>query len=138
MSATIEQLNSNQRFNHSSCFICGKNGLDLSFEIKENGGVAAYVANLQNLQGYNNILHGGIVTSLMDATMVNCLFAHGIAAYTAEILVRFKLPVAVDRSVVIYADITRHSKNLFFMTSELLQNNVIMASAKAKFIRKRK
>jgi acyl-coenzyme A thioesterase PaaI-like protein len=137
MSATIEQLNTNQRYHHSSCFICGKNGLDLSFEIKENGGVAAYVANLQNLQGYDRILHGGIVTSLLDAAMVNCLFAHNITAYTAEIQVRFKFSVVVDLPLVIYGDIVKHSKNLYHMTSELHQNSVIMARAKAKFIRKR-
>ncbi len=137
MSATIEQLKTNQFYHHSSCFICGKNGLDLNFKIKKDGGVAAYVANLQNLQGYNDILHGGIVTSLLDAAMVNCLFAHNITAYTAEIQVRFKLPVVVDLPVVIYGDIVKKAKNLYQMTSELHQSSVIMARARAKFIRKR-
>ena len=137
MSATIEQLKTNQFYHHSSCFICGKNGLGLNFKIKENGGVAAYVANLQDLQGYNDILHGGIVTSLLDAAMVNCVVAHNITAYTAEIQVRFRFPVVVDLPLVIYGDIAKHSKNLYHMTSELHQNSIIMAWAKAKFIRKR-
>ena len=86
--------------------------MGLNFEIKENGGVAAYVANLQNLQGYAGILHGGIVTSLLDAAMVNCLFAHNITAYTAEIQVRFKFPVAIDLPVVIYGDIVKKTQKI--------------------------
>jgi acyl-coenzyme A thioesterase PaaI-like protein len=36
------------------------------------------------------MLHGGVISSILDGTMTNCLFAHGTVAVTAELRVRFR------------------------------------------------
>jgi acyl-coenzyme A thioesterase PaaI-like protein len=136
MSATIEQLSKLQDIHHPNCFVCGKDGLGVNFEIEADGAIEAKVACRQIHQGYNHILHGGMVTSLLDAAMVNCLFAHGVVALTAEIKVRFRYPVAVSQPAVVRAKIIDCSKILYNMTATLIQCNTIMAKANGKFIKK--
>jgi len=36
-------------------------------------------------QGYPDQLHGGVISAVMDAAMMNCLFARGITADTARL-----------------------------------------------------
>lgn len=138
MSATIEQLNLKRKLHHADCFLCGKDGLGLDFSVNKDGGFIAEVSSLHRLQGYDDVLHGGIVTSLLDAAMVNCLFAHGIVAFTAEIKVRFRLPVAVNCPVTVKAGISSRSRSIYKMEAVLLQDKRIMARAEAKFLKKSK
>jgi uncharacterized protein (TIGR00369 family) len=135
--ASIGQLNKLRNIYHSNCWICGKTGLGLEFALGQNGKVTAEI-DCQNIhQGYDGILHGGIIASLLDCAMVNCLFAHGIAAFTAEIKVRYRHPVAVNQTAILKAEITGRSKILYHMTAMLIQNNVTMAKASGKFIKKK-
>lgn len=136
MSATIEQLNKLQRIHHSNCWICGKSGMGLEFAIGKNGEVTAEI-DCQNIhQGYDGILHGGIIASLLDSAMVNCLFAHGIAALTAELKVRFKHPVKIEGEIVVEAELRRSHGALFILKSRLSQNSAILAEGTGKFIKK--
>jgi acyl-coenzyme A thioesterase PaaI-like protein len=136
MSATIEQLSKLQDIHHPNCFLCGKDGTGLDFKICADGTIEAEVDCRCIYQGYSDILHGGMVTSLLDAAMVNCLFAHGIVALTAEIKVRFRHPVAVSQPAVVRAKIIDCSEILYNMTATLIQGNTIMAKANGKFIKK--
>ena len=136
MSATIEQLSKLQDIHHPNCFVCSKSGLGLEFEICADGTIEAEVDCRWIYQGYNDILHGGMVTSLLDAAMVNCLFAHGVVALTAEIKVRFRHPVMVNQPAVVKAKIAGYSKKLYNMTAALFQNNEMMAKAGGKFTKK--
>ena len=137
MPATIEQLSKLQDIHHPNCFLCGKDGTGLDFEIHTDGALEVEVDCQRVHQGYNDILHGGMVTSLLDAAMVNCLFAHGVVALTAEIKVRFRHPVAVNQPAVVKAKIVDCSKILYNMTAALFQNDRMMAKASGKFIKKR-
>ena len=66
-----------QERHHPHCLLCSaqnNRGLQVPFRACEDGSVAATLAILAELQGYRGVAHGGIVTSLLDAAMVNCLF----------------------------------------------------------------
>ena len=81
-----------------SCFACGsKNpiGLKLNFNTKNEKTIASL--NLgKNYEGYKGIVHGGILSTIIDSVMLKCLFSDGFNALTARMDIRFKKPVFID------------------------------------------
>jgi acyl-coenzyme A thioesterase PaaI-like protein len=75
-----------------------------------------------------------MVSTLLDAAMTNCLFAHGFAAVTAELTVRFLRPVAAHRPVTVNAWIEKSWRRLHLLAAELRQEGELMATATAKFV----
>jgi acyl-coenzyme A thioesterase PaaI-like protein len=85
-------------------------------------------------EGYPDMLHGGIICALLDGAMTNCLFAHGHAAVTAELKVRFRHPVVTKRPARVRAWIAKTFHPLHEMVAELVQEEQVMATARAKFV----
>lgn len=91
---------------HSQCLVCGdatQNPLSLQCKFFADGKdqVVGYHKVNRQLQGYNNLLHGGVASSLVDAAMTHCLFMQGIKALTAEMTVRFVAPIKVGDAIKI-------------------------------------
>ncbi|MDD5217165.1 MAG: PaaI family thioesterase [Candidatus Omnitrophica bacterium] len=131
-------LNQIQQEEHSNCILCGQNnekGLKLDFMLQEDGGVEAYFRCTKDVEGYRNILHGGVVSALLDAAMTNCLFAHGIRALTADLKVRFLVPVDAEGIVQLRARIQRAWARFYILKSELFQNDVLKATGQSIFVR---
>jgi uncharacterized protein (TIGR00369 family) len=122
---------------HPDCIVCGKGcpkGLDLDFAVQADGGVCATFACPKAYEGYRGVLHGGVISSLLDGAMTNCLFARGVTAVTAELVVRFRHPVATNVPVTVVGRITRSTPPLHILEALVVQNGVIMAVGKAKFM----
>lgn len=124
---------------HPGCVVCcdsNGQGLGLEFEIAQDGAVEATFACDRVFQGYPNVLHGGVISMLLDGAMTNCLFAHRIVAVTADLAVRFRHPVATATQVLVRAKIQSSERPLYELTAELIQNNQVKATAKGKFLDK--
>lgn len=122
---------------HSMCMICGKEpqaGMRIEFISNGKGVVDAAIVCPSHVQGYNGLLHGGFVSSPLDASMAHCLFAYGITAVTAELRVRFRHPVHVGELLRVRAWMVSRQSKLYHMKAELQQGNQIRASAFAKFM----
>jgi len=123
--------------NHNNCFVCGQQNpysLGLKFTTNKQGETSAQFAGNSNLQGYTGILHGGIITTLLDAAMTNCLFDHGVTALTGDLQVRFLYPIPCNKTIKIQAKILTTKKPLYILQAEILYQKKVMARAKAKFI----
>jgi acyl-coenzyme A thioesterase PaaI-like protein len=86
------------------------------------------------LQGYPQRLHGGVISSLLDGVMTNCMFAQGLVAVTAELRIRFRHPVATDCQANLRAWVDRSCPPLFVLKAELRQLDEIKATAEGKFV----
>jgi uncharacterized protein (TIGR00369 family) len=79
-----------------NCFVCGKkNGAGLQFEFRKNrqsGESEAEVVFPTHLQGWQNTVHGGLLATVLDETMIKAAAAAGIKTVTAEITVKYKKP----------------------------------------------
>jgi|LGOV01.1.fsa_nt_gb uncharacterized protein (TIGR00369 family) len=85
-----------------TCFVCGKNnpkGLQLSFEA-EDGTARTEWTVTKDYIGYPDILHGGILMTLIDETMVDAAQSLGTDCVTAQISVNFKKPIFVGEHLV--------------------------------------
>jgi len=66
------------------CFACGQlnpGGMKLDFEVSRDRAEARYTAE-QRHQGYDGLLHGGVVTALLDEAMGWAIFHQGIRRCT--------------------------------------------------------
>jgi len=79
-------------------------------------------------------MHGGIISTILDSAMANCLFAQGLQAVTAELAVKFRAPVVLERAATTQARATRDLFPLFLMEASVVQDGQTKATATAKFI----
>lgn len=122
---------------HPHCIACspeGTLGLGLEFEDSGDGSVRSTFDCAAVFEGYPGRLHGGIISTILDSAMTNCLFALGHQAVTAELSVRFHAPVALQRAALTEARTTRDLFPLFLMEASLRQDGELKATATAKFI----
>lgn len=85
------------------CFGCSRDnpvGLHLDFFMREDGCVCTrFTPNLFH-QGYNGILHGGLVATILDELMANHLLKLGYQAVTARLEVRFRKPIPIGQELL--------------------------------------
>ncbi len=75
------------------CFVCGKrnpSGLQLDFELVGDNEVRTSFIPTKQLQGFRDIVHGGIITTVLDEVMVNGAWLRGIRAVTGKLDVRLR------------------------------------------------
>ncbi|BCB95738.1 phenylacetic acid degradation protein [Dissulfurispira thermophila] len=120
------------------CFACGKNnpcGLKLSFKYL-NGKLTTEFIPHKIYQGYKDITHGGIITTILDEVMIQAAIAEGMTPVTAEISVRFKNPLLTNKKVIAEAEIIKRGSRLIEAQSRLLNSSdgTVIAEASAKLI----
>jgi acyl-coenzyme A thioesterase PaaI-like protein len=98
-----------------------------------DGGVQAEFDCADVFEGYPHTLHGGVIASLLDGAMTNCLFAHGLIAVAAEVTIRFFRPVATSRTATIRAWLDDSTLTLRRLGAELRQDGEIMTKTAGKF-----
>ena len=121
---------------HPKCVVCGfgnGNGLHLEFEITDKGSVTATFRCDDAFEGYPGMLHGGVISSILDGAMGNCMFARGQATVTIEMTIRFRHPVAIKQEATVSARVTRDSHPLYLLEAEIIQDGKVKATAKGKY-----
>ena len=122
---------------HSTCVVCGQantRGLQLDFSASDDGYVQARFSCSRPFEGYAGIVHGGVIASLLDGAMTNCMFACGIPALTAELTVRYRHPLVVGTSAVVRARVERSIPPLHLLKAEIVQAAQVKATACGKFM----
>ncbi len=134
---TNAELSMAQRDLHADCLLCGSRNplsLGLRFSPGDDGDIKATFQAHPGLQGYQGILHGGVVSSLLDSAMTNCLFHQGIEAVTGDLHVRFVKSVPCDARMELRAWLLKASPPLYRLKGELVIDGQTMAWAEAKFM----
>ena len=89
-----------------SCFVCSEghpHGLGLRFHHTEDG-VACLTTISDSFCGFDGMVHGGIISTLMDEAAAYALFArHGKLGVTREMSSRFLKPVSTGRQLRVVA-----------------------------------
>ena len=134
---TQEILERTKHLVHPFCVVCSRAGncwFGLSFNLLDDGGVESTFECSGDFQGYEGLLHGGVISSLLDGAMTNCLFAHGLAAVTAEMTVRFRHPVRLETPLLVRAHVVRFQPPLFVVEAQLLQEDQVRVTGTGKFM----
>lgn len=121
---------------HPNCIVCSLanyKGLQIDYISSTHKEISATICCDQTYEGYPGILHGGIITAILDGAMTNCLFAYGKTAVTVEITTKFRLPVKTNSPATVTARLTRNAHPIYFLKAEIVQDGYVSAIATAKF-----
>ncbi|MGH8004152.1 MAG: PaaI family thioesterase [Limisphaerales bacterium] len=121
---------------YAGCFVCGdKNpiGLGVKFYQKDGGAAAEFVPK-EVLEGYKGLLHGGILSSLLDEVMIKAVLAKGIFCVTAELAIRYKKPVELSDRLSLFGQIEKENGRVYITTGWVKnQKGEVVAEAEGKY-----
>lgn len=122
---------------YSGCFVCGENneyGLQVKFFFNDGRATAECTARKQ-FEGYHNVFHGGITSTLLDEVMIKALLAQDIYAMTVELTVKFLRLVKTGERLYFEGELERRKGRLIFTRGEAhRENGEIIATATGKYL----
>ena len=124
---------------NNTCYVCGKEnpfGLGVDFTInRELRAISATFTPLDIHEGYEGIVHGGILSALLDEAMAKLTVSLGIPAVTAEMTIRFKNQAAPGEELFISGRLTHETGRLIQAEAKIERGLVVIAEATGKLLR---
>ena len=122
---------------NNNCFVCGtknKIGLKLKFTYVKNSDLAkSEVIFPDHFQGWANIVHGGLVSTVLDEIMIKTAEIRGLKCVTAEINIKFKKPALTKTKYILKAKIKEIKRKIIFTEASIQDlDNITIATANAK------
>lgn len=127
--------------NDHHCFGCGRlslHGLQLSFYENEDGnGVWAPFTPTDAFEGYEGVVHGGIVCTVLDEVMAWSLYRERTWAVTGQLSTRFRKPVVVGVPTRAVGRVVRDRGRVIEVRGELRReaDGLLLAEASGTFFR---
>ncbi len=120
------------------CFVCGPEnpiGLKLKFSFNGKTIKTEFISKKEH-QGYLNIVHGGIISTLLDEAMVKLALAMDIPVVTAQMDIRLRKPLRVGEKIIVEAEILNNTTKLLEAYAKAItMNNILIADAKGKLVK---
>jgi uncharacterized protein (TIGR00369 family) len=131
---TLKEL---QQAHHSHCLFQLNPPVDnLRFCFSEKGILTGRFVFSTKHQGYNGVVHGGIIAAVIDASMVQCCMGHGIIAYTTDLSIRYRNPVRIGVPIQLVTRIVDMARGvLFSLECSVAQEGQVYVSAKGRFFK---
>ena len=125
---------------YGNCFVCGvnnPNGLRLRFEIdREKQTLRTTFLAGPTFQGWDGIVHGGIICTLLDEAMAKLVYDLGYPAVTASLEVKFKKPAPILEALLVDGEITEVSKRLVKARARVSKGDgTLLAEGKSTLVR---
>lgn len=108
--------------------------LGLRFSRQDEASVGGLFQSQEELQGYDGILHGGVIAALLDSAMTNCLFHAGVRAVTADLRVRYRHSIPAGEKVEVEARLIDSRPPLYRLRASIRMNGRTMAQGDARFM----
>lgn len=120
------------------CFVCGPRnpiGLKLRFHFNGKTIKTEFIPRKEH-QGYLNIVHGGIITTLLDEAMVKLALAMNTPAITAHMEIRLRKPLNVGEKIIVEAEMLKDTRKMLEAYAKAVTDaDVVIADAKGKLIK---
>lgn len=122
-----------------SCFVCGANnpgGLRLTFEVDHAGRTLRTACRPPDAyQSWEGIIHGGLLSTLLDEAMGKLAQELGHPALTATLEVRFRRPARVGEVIAVEAAIDALDRRLIAARASARgPDGALLAEATAKLM----
>lgn len=120
------------------CFACGKDNPEgLCMEVTRNNGRAEALVTLRREhQGWVDIAHGGLVSTILDEMMAHAVVSGNPQAVTAEMKIRFRHAVPLGRELKALGWVEEINRRRVIAHSELrlAEDDKLLASGESKFL----
>jgi uncharacterized protein (TIGR00369 family) len=125
---------------YGNCFVCGERnsgGLRLRFVIdRERQTLRTNFTASPAYQGWDGIVHGGIISTLLDEAMAKLVYEIGYLAVSASLEVKFKKPAPILEPLLVYGEITEVGRRLIKAKAHVAnENGTILATGTSTFIK---
>ncbi len=122
-----------------ACFVCGaqnSSGLQASFltDSKDCSSFAEVQLGTA-FQGWQDVIHGGVVAALLDEACIYACRAAAEQVVTAELQVRYRKPVPVGAQVEVRGQLIDRRRRIWLARAQLKVAGVLYAEAEAKIYR---
>jgi len=124
--------------NYPYCFVCGdKNKIGLKVEFFfDKGKAKAQYTPTPEFEGYKDILHGGILSALLDEVMIYSIIAQGIITVTVQMEIRFKKPAKIGEMLFLEGWVSEDKGRILLTEGKIFKKDgTILAESKGKFFR---
>lgn len=89
----------------------------------------------ESFEGYKGIFHGGVVASLLDEVMIKAILARDIYAVTAEMTIRYRLPVRTGERIRFVGKVVNSKGRLYTTAGEAVGiDGTVYASATGTYL----
>ncbi len=122
------------------CFACGPanpHGLHLSGFVLDGDVYRFEYTPEPHHQGWQGIVHGGIIATVLDEAMTRLLWETGRPAVTAKICIRYRRPLPVGTRTRVRAWVVQERHGLVTTRAVVEDDDGEYASAEALFMRTR-
>ena len=119
------------------CFVCGTDnphGLKLSFRYDEkNDETISKAIFPRHFQGWKDVLHGGIISTVLDEILIKAARHKGLDCVTVELNVKFKKPALINTEYMIKGKIKEIKRKIVFAEGLIMSiDNTVVAAANGK------
>lgn len=123
-----------------NCFGCGASnpwGLHLIFFAEPDGSVHAHWTPVINHQGYEGMVHGGIISTVFDEVMAWAITNAGIWAVTGRLNSTFRKPVEIGVPTIARAEIVSVQSRTVDVKATIRRESdgLLLAEATGVFVR---
>jgi uncharacterized protein (TIGR00369 family) len=120
------------------CYVCGEDN-PIGFRIvlsTEDGRVRIRYKPEVQRQGYIGVVHGGVLSTLLDEAMAWAPTVHtGRMCVTAELTVRFLQPFPLEKMMIVEAWADKVTRRLSLVQGEVKdEEGTVYATARGKFL----
>jgi acyl-coenzyme A thioesterase PaaI-like protein len=123
----------------AGCFVCDRDnsqGLGIRFYTDGQAAYGEYTPP-QVYQGYDGVVHGGILATLLDEVMAKGLAVHGIDGVTGKLEIRFRKPVPTGVKLLLKGWVKSQRRASFVVAGEIRgENGETMVEAEGIFFGK--
>lgn len=124
--------------NSQLCFVCGLEnpiGLKMAFYQDEEERVVAEFTPGDEHQGYPGVVHGGIVTAMLDETLGRVAIAAERWMVTGRLNIRFRQPIPVGETLTVVGEAVTWKKRVLEARGEIrLADGQVGAEATGTFL----
>ncbi len=125
---------------NGDCFVCGQKndvGLKLVFKTDSKKQSAECLTLItEKYCGWSGLVHGGIIASIVDDAMAHACKSIGLKCVTAELNLRYKKPVPVNREIRVVARVIDQrvfmSYNVVYTEATVEMDGAVINKANAK------
>jgi acyl-coenzyme A thioesterase PaaI-like protein len=121
-----------------SCFVCGHdNGIGLKLKIESDKTLkkAWAVTKIdKKFCGWEGIVHGGIISTVLDEIMAYAAFTVYESGVTGEITVRFRKPIPVESEIHIEGFVESVKGRVCYAKGKITMNGEVMAESTGKMV----
>jgi acyl-coenzyme A thioesterase PaaI-like protein len=123
-----------------NCYVCGEKnraGLMLRFLVDAPGrSIKTEFVPTRIYQGFKDVVHGGVISTVLDEAMTKLAFSLGMDAVTGRLTVRFKKPLMVGERIVVTGRLVKETGRAIEASAVAVKDDgVVVAEAEALLVR---